>query len=247
VIKPCVRIADNPGASPSEIFNGRQDKIFVPADRHGIHNDDFSGVVKTFIEERLNRDTYGEFKVEDELSEDSIRSPIARKHGAALKAANGDIEWWDKGRLHREDGAAIEFANGNKTWYRNGLRHREDGPAEETAKGGKTWFRNGLLHREGGPAVENADGSTAWYRNNQLHREGGPASESPRGYKGWFLNGEPHREDGPAIQRPNGDKYWFLNGQELTEAEFNKWRSERNAEIRRAPKPSASAVRPAMR
>ena len=44
---------------------------------------------------------------------------------------NGDIEYYQNGRLHREDGPAIERVDGYKSWYKNGELHREDGPAVE--------------------------------------------------------------------------------------------------------------------
>ena len=104
---------------------------------------------------------------------------------------NGDIEYYQNGRLHREDSPAIERANGDKDWYKNGERHRENGPAFEQGDGTKEWYINGILHRDDGPAVECVNGD-----------------------KYWFKYGERHREDGPAIECVNGDKYWYINGKQ---------------------------------
>jgi hypothetical protein len=215
LIKPYVRTKDSAGNSLSETANKafRKNGFFTPGKRYGIHNDDFSVLVKKFVEERLDDDIYGEFKLEDGLYQDGLPSTISRKDGPALKRPDGGLEWWVKGRLHREDGPAVEHANGGKEWYLNGQLHREDGPALEEAYGYKVWYRNGQRHREDGPAVEKADGAKEWYRNGEHHREDGPAVEKADGAKEWYRNGEYHREDGPAVEHANGDKAWYRNGQ----------------------------------
>lgn len=80
---------------------------------------------------------------------------------------DGQVHWYENGRLHREDGPAIEWDNGEKEWYLNGVRHRDNGPAVEYKRGIKTWYRHGELHREDGPAIEHGDGGKEFWLNGK--------------------------------------------------------------------------------
>ena len=113
--------------------------------------------------------------------------------------------------------------NGDITWYQNGKLHRLDGPALERVDGDKFWYQNGKLHRLDGPAIEEyLNGDKAWYQNGLLHRLDGPAIEYLNGDKFWFQNGLLHRLDGPAIEYANGKCSWYIADVKYSEVEFNQ-------------------------
>jgi antitoxin component YwqK of YwqJK toxin-antitoxin module len=129
-----------------------------------------------------------------------------------IERTNGDIEWYQNGKLHREDGPAMEYANGTKLWCQYGQVHRIDGPTTEYADGSKFWYQDGLLHRVDGPAAEYANGDKLWYQNGELHRVDGPAEEYANGAKEWYQNGKLQRIDCPALGDANGTKRLYLDG-----------------------------------
>lgn len=99
------------------------------------------------------------------------KDEIHRLDGPAIEYANGDKEWWVKGKLHRLDGPAVEWAGGTKEWWVDGKRHRLDGPAVECANGTKVWYVEGKLHRLDGPAVERANGTKEWWVDDKQMTE----------------------------------------------------------------------------
>jgi len=48
--------------------------------------------------------------------------------GPAVILADGQMEWYRNGQLHREDGPAVIFADGTVKWLRHGKEHRDDAP-----------------------------------------------------------------------------------------------------------------------
>jgi len=76
------------------------------------------------------------------------KDQLHRLDGPACEWADGDKEWWVKGKFHRLDGPAIEYTNGHKEWLVDGKRHRLDGPAFECANGYKAWYVKGKILTE---------------------------------------------------------------------------------------------------
>lgn len=64
------------------------------------------------------------------------------------KDIDGNIGWYQDGKLHREDGPAFFLANGGQAWFQHGLEHREDGPAVEYADGTNEWWIYGVQHTQ---------------------------------------------------------------------------------------------------
>lgn len=116
--------------------------------------------------------------------------------------------------IHSDNGPAIEHADGELEWYKEGKLHREDGPVSEW-EGGEAWYLFGERHREDGPAFTGSDSNgklEQWWIHGKRHREDGPSEETSAGYKAWYLNGEPHRENGPAVETPEGKKFGTSTG-----------------------------------
>ena len=98
-----------------------------------------------------------------------------------------------------EDGEEIKFlADGTVQFYLYGVLHRDHGPAVMRPDGEKRWYQYGKEHREDGPAIERADGSKEWLRHGKHHREDGPAATAPHTTPSWYLNGEDW-PDGPSV------------------------------------------------
>ena len=91
--------------------------------------------------------------------------------------------------FHREDGPAIKALNGDEEWYYEGVRHRDGGPAVKD-RWGEYWFSNGLVHRDGAPAVIRKSRDIEYWNYGQLHREDGPAIVRADGAKEWYLFGK---------------------------------------------------------
>src|SRR3954470_23980713 len=107
--------------------------------------------------------------------------------GIAVERADGTLECWHQGRLHREDGPAVQAATAMliEVPYTQVL----------LAAPVDLWFRRGRLHRTGAPAIEDSRDSALWYANGKLHRDEGPAIEDAEGeLRFWFRDGQPHRE-----------------------------------------------------
>ena len=91
--------------------------------------------------------------------------------------------------FHCEDGPAIKALNGDEEWYYEGTKHRDGGPAVKD-RWGEYWFSNGLVHREDGPAVIRTNGDLQYWHYGQLHCEDGPAIVRTDGDRKWFLFGK---------------------------------------------------------
>ena len=93
--------------------------------------------------------------------------------------------------FHCADGPAIKALNGDEEWYYEGVRHRDDGPAVKD-RWGEYWFSNGIVHRNRGlgPAVILKNGDHQYWNYGQLHREDGPAIVRADGTIEWYLFGQ---------------------------------------------------------
>jgi hypothetical protein len=142
-----------------------------------------------------------------------------RLDGPAWVGANGRLEYWVDGAIHRLGGPAI-IDNGNERWMNDGVLDRKDGPAITLANGTREWWVNGVRHRHDGPAIYNRFvGIEEWYFDGKHHRDGGPALTYADGYQEWRVHGDLHRTDGPALVHPNGTREWHLFGRKVSEEE----------------------------
>jgi hypothetical protein len=103
----------------------------------------------------------------------------------------GESLIWDCVILHRYDGPTVIWANGCIDWYFNGKLHREgDEPAVIDSDGTQYWIKHGLQHRDGGPAKIQTNGYQAWAQYGETHREDGPAIIWDDGKEDWVMRGE---------------------------------------------------------
>ena len=52
---------------------------------------------------------------------DPEKQILHRRDGPAVIYEDGDVEYWQNGRMHRLDGPAIEWSDGSKEWIINGI------------------------------------------------------------------------------------------------------------------------------
>ena len=126
--------------------------------------------------------------------------------------------WTDKlGQLHRDDDLpAIDYANGDKEWYFKGKPHRNnDLPSVTTHKGDKMWHLFGASVRTRElPTFIDYKGTKMWqHANGRLHNDlDRPAVIRLDGTTEWWVNGRLHREQGPAIIHPDGTQEYYIDG-----------------------------------
>ena len=67
------------------------------------------------------------------------------------------------------------------------------------------------------------------YRNasGEIHNPHEAAFIWANGCKAYWIKGKLHNPNGPAIVYPDGYKSYFINGEELTEADFKAWQTEK--------------------
>jgi len=70
--------------------------------------------------------------------------------------SSGRIFWHKPGTdtIHRDDGPAVVYNDGQMWWYQNGKIHREDGPAIVDPKGEQFWSLDGTPYTEEQHAAE---------------------------------------------------------------------------------------------
>lgn len=59
--------------------------------------------------------------------------------------SDGQITWFNEGRVHREIGPAIFLNDGTKIWSFNDKIHRICGPAIERVNGKNEFYQNGKV------------------------------------------------------------------------------------------------------
>lgn len=72
------------------------------------------------------------------------------RHGK-YRTPNGDIFWYENGKLHKEGEPAVIHTDGSTRWYVNGKKHRDDGPAIERgnmSNRSNRWFLDDVEYTE---------------------------------------------------------------------------------------------------
>jgi hypothetical protein len=103
-----------------------------------------TGIQLLYVTELLSQ--FGDQVVKTERAETDFRIHLSGDRWIRI-AADGDKEWYLKGKRHRTDGPAIERTN-TKQWYLKGKLHRTDGHAIEWADGRKYWYLNGVEQKK---------------------------------------------------------------------------------------------------
>ena len=75
----------------------------------------------------------------------------------ALIGADGSMEWYQHGKLHRENGPAFIGPEGDQAWFYNGEPHRNDGPAKIWADGTEEWWSYGKQLESGWIELKKAE------------------------------------------------------------------------------------------
>ncbi len=68
---------------------------------------------------------------------------LGRIDGHSVEYTNGDLEWFEKNKLHRVGEPAVVRTNGDREWWQFGKLHNTDGPAIIWADGEAEWYING--------------------------------------------------------------------------------------------------------